>query len=89
LQKRKFSVAIIYKTIQNNEEKNKGLFLVALFLSGIAQAQLTKGNWLVGGNASYSSTQSENAASTTTTNRKSLTAEPDIGYFFFDKFAVG
>jgi hypothetical protein len=54
-----------------------------------AHAQLTKGNWLVGGSGSFSS--DKQVATSASTNIKSTTVgiTPNIGYFIIDKFAVG
>ncbi|GAA4895636.1 hypothetical protein GCM10023311_20480 [Flaviramulus aquimarinus] len=55
-------------------------------------AQITKGNWMVGGDASLNIDKSEGTSSsgfTSTTKAFSLRVTPNIGYFIIDKFAVG
>lgn len=82
---------IYTKIIYNQKISNmKQLFLFLSFISisCMSHAQLTKGNWLVGGNGSFSSASYSNtiAASYTQTN---LQISPTAGYFFSDKFAAG
>lgn len=59
----------------------------ALFLISV-KAQVTKGNWLVGGNAVFSTLKS---ASTSAVQFKqtNIQLSPVVGYFLKDKFAVG
>jgi|AAFX01.1.fsa_nt_gi hypothetical protein len=64
------------------------LILIALKLSLSSFSQITKNNWLVGGNGSFSSTKSE-SSSISNTSRTYWRIEPNIGYFFLDKFAAG
>ena len=52
-----------------------------------AEGQLTKGNWLVGGNGSFI-VQEQNVFGGRISGTR-LQLSPDIGYFFFDKFAAG
>lgn len=68
------------------------LFLCsALFFAAAAQSQITKGNWLVGGSASFSSFESKfhNNGSDITQTGLSFQINPNVGYFFVDKLAVG
>lgn len=65
---------------------------VLLAISTSSFAQLTKGNWLVGGSSSFSSTNS----STSYPNNAEVKSEeinlaisPNLGYFLLDKFAIG
>ncbi|HEY5461895.1 MAG TPA: outer membrane beta-barrel protein [Hanamia sp.] len=58
------------------------------FFNYNADAQLTKGCWLTGGDASFKSITSSPHTSTGST--QSITEiSPIIGYFFFDKFSAG
>jgi hypothetical protein len=52
-----------------------------------AKGQLTKGNWLVGGNGSFIIQEQNLFGNKITSNRLQLS--PNIGYFFHDKLAVG
>ena len=70
-------------------KRNTFFLCLLLFCMQGTHAQLTKGNWLVGGNANYSF--NEQVAAGATTNPKSVTLEatPNVGYFVANKFAVG
>ena len=59
-----------------------------LLLFSTAHSQLTQGNWLVGGNASFSSTTYNSEGGQKNTDFV-LQLSPDIGYFLADKFAAG
>lgn len=65
-------------------------FFFFLFFQ-FSKGQLTQGNWLTGGSASFSSTNSN--YSNQTMNAKSeeiyLALSPNMGYFLLDKFALG
>ena len=63
------------------------LIIAACFIIKNANSQITKGNWLVGGTASFSS-QFEKA-STFNAHGIQIRLSPDIGYFIADKFAIG
>jgi hypothetical protein len=65
-------------------------YLILLF-SVLGQAQITKGNWMVGGSGSFTTTKSyfENNNVETTQTVTGLNIDPNIGYFVFDKFAIG
>ena len=62
-----------------------------------SNAQITKGNWMVGGNLGfdYSKIDNKNSNSSGTTidyteeGSYNLKIEPNVAYFFKDKFAVG
>jgi hypothetical protein len=61
----------------------KLFFIATLLFTGVANAQITKGNWMVGGNVSF-------AYSTNDTNSNStIILSPNIGYFIIDKLALG
>ena len=69
-------------------KKNTFLLCLLLLCMQVASAQLTKGNWLVGGNASFSSTKfaSDATSKSTYTN---LRLSPNVGYFLSDRLATG
>ncbi len=61
---------------------------IFIFLIVSANAQLEKGNWLVGGNASFSSSkQTADGSPDQTTN--TINIAPNLGFFFIDKLAAG
>jgi len=63
------------------------LFLIASIFYNDADCQITKDNWMVGGNANISLQQEKLNQSNIT--GFTIKAAPDIGYFIVDKFAVG
>lgn len=75
-------------SIIKNMHKRNLLTLCILFLLAKADAQITKGNWLVGGNFSYSKDKS---MGNDVINSKSRTVDimPNAGYFVVDKLALG
>ncbi|CAN5369439.1 hypothetical protein BH23BAC2_BH23BAC2_20450 [soil metagenome] len=68
---------------------NTLFFLLSLTFSLTAHAQITKGNWLVGGDASFNSTTVHDSDGNETGKAHGIRIYPNIGHFFFDKFAVG
>ncbi|PJE48253.1 MAG: hypothetical protein CUR34_01915 [Sediminibacterium sp.] len=69
----------------------KRLFVSYFFISFFftANGQITRGNWLVGGNANFSSSK-QNLTNSTDKNSSTLfSILPNIGYFVADKFAFG
>lgn len=69
----------------------KTLFLV-LVLSLNLNAQITKGNWLVGGNGSFGSstaTSKDNSGNEIESKATGLQLNPNIGYFLTNKFVAG
>ena len=61
--------------------------IVILFFTLTANSQITKGNWMVGGDGSYlNNTISHNGY---TSKYTIIEINPDIGYFIKDKFAIG
>ncbi len=67
------------------------LFFIALlsFITSAANSQITKKNWMLGGEVSYASTNynSENYGIPHTAY--DLQIKPNIGYFFIDKLSTG
>ncbi|MCO5237936.1 MAG: hypothetical protein M9904_14575 [Chitinophagaceae bacterium] len=63
------------------------LFITSAFYN-IADCQITKENWLVGGNAAFSQLQSS-SRSAAQSKRTSFQITPLVGYFLWDKFAAG
>lgn len=74
------------------------LLLITTLLSFVtSNAQITKGNWMVGGSGSfdYAKTEPKNTNSSgssinyTGNGFYSITLDPNIGYFIKDKLAIG
>jgi len=64
------------------------ILAAALLYLNQANSQITKGHWLIGGSASFSSLKSS-STSTAQFNQTDIQISPSIGYFFKDKFAGG
>lgn len=60
----------------------------AFFIFTLANGQITKRNWLVGGDANYSSTNYKSTATSNTT-QNNIQISPAIAYFIADKFPIG
>ena len=71
----------------------KTLFFLLLFsvAANISFGQLTKGNWLVGGSGSFSSSNQKDTfnGGVSRASFANLTISPNLGYFFTDKWVVG
>ncbi len=67
----------------------KLIFIAIIFFTINTNAQITKGNWMVGGSASLKAYKSENVTNGSIENYNYITLYPDFGYFIIDKFAVG
>jgi hypothetical protein len=69
----------------------KLFFLATLLFSGFANAQITKGNWMVGGSGSFTNYKStfENNNTEITQTGNGMRLSPDLGYFIIDKIALG
>ena len=70
------------------------LFFIATILFTLsANAQITKGNWMVGGTGNFESnnieTNIKSSNTTSTQTGKGLFLQPNVGYFLANKFAVG
>ncbi|GGW55916.1 hypothetical protein DFQ11_101549 [Winogradskyella epiphytica] len=63
-------------------------FFLVVATSVSLNAQITKGNWLIGGNGEFTS-QSFEFDNGSSSKREYLTIKPNVGYFLKDKFAVG
>ena len=67
----------------------KTLFFTALFFCTLSHSQITKGNFLVGGNGGYFKTTIKNDLGSTNTSTNILALNPNIGYFIVDKVVGG
>ena len=63
------------------------LFILAIALFQISQAQITKGNWMMGGNGSFE--KSDQTSPTFDVKATTIALSPNVGYFLVDQFAVG
>jgi hypothetical protein len=63
-------------------------FFFLLTLSITLNAQITKGNWLVGGDIAFSYSKSK-SQSINDSESFIIDASPNVGYFFWDKLAFG
>ncbi len=70
-------------------KKIKLIIAVILLFSVNTNAQITKGNWMVGGNGSFKSYKSENIKNGVIDNINYINLSPDLGYFIIDKFVIG
>lgn len=64
-------------------------FIAALLISLSTNAQITKGNWMVGGSASFKSYKSENVNTGNIENYNYVDLSPNLGYFIMDKLVIG
>lgn len=64
------------------------LVVTVLLFCTKSNSQITKGNWMIGGSAAFTSTNNKSNA-TPNANQLLVQLSGDIGYFFFDKLAVG
>lgn len=67
------------------------LLTVMVSISSLSFAQINKGQWLAGGNASFSSDKQELEADYTVSRNRVTTLQfsPNAGYFITDKLAIG
>lgn len=63
------------------------LSFILIILFSISNAQITKGNWMVGGNATFLQQQEKLLGSDIRIMRFSIS--PNLGYFFVDKLGAG
>lgn len=69
-------------------KRNTFFLCLLLVVVQATNAQLSKGNWLVGGSGSFSSTQYKSTAGTQSTGYD-IKLSPNVGYFIAEKFATG
>lgn len=67
----------------------KVLLISTILLTLTTNAQITKGNWMVGGDANYSNTKVLNNEGEITGSGNGIRIFPNIGYFLIDKLALG
>ncbi|UOK43079.1 MULTISPECIES: hypothetical protein [Flavobacterium] len=67
----------------------KFLLFITLVSFFTSNAQITKGNWMVGGDASYTNSKVTDSNNKIIGSSNSVRIFPNIGYFVIDKFALG
>ena len=69
----------------------KSICITIVLFTITSNAQITKGNWMVGGSGSISSSSYESTSSNSVNKGKSsgIQISPTLGYFLADKFAAG
>ena len=72
-------------------KKIKIIIAVALLFTVNANAQITKGNWMVGGTLNLSSAESTSISNDIEykTKGSGFSVNPNLGYFIADKFCIG
>ena len=66
------------------------LFITATILFTLStNAQITKGNWMVGGNAIFSSNEEFSKKNDEKYNSQTIQISPNIGYFIVNRLSVG
>jgi hypothetical protein len=79
-----------YTIITLNKMKTiKTLFFATLLFTLTTNAQITKGNWMVGGSAYFNSYNAKNGKGEEIQKGTSVNLQPNIGYFFYNNFAGG
>jgi hypothetical protein len=72
-----------------NNMKTLTLFFFIVFTTVCTvNAQITKGNWMVGGDVAFSYSKSK-PESTVDSKTFALNVSPNVGYFFWNKLALG
>lgn len=85
----KYEITLI-KTIKPKTMKTIKILCTAILLFSLtANSQITKGNWIVGGNGSFSYSESKAHENVSSTKAYNINLAPNIGYFIFDKFSIG
>lgn len=69
-------------------KKTYFIFLLTLFLSVYSNAQIEKGFWMLGGDASFTYGKSK-PNSVLDSESFNIDISPNVGYFVWDKFALG
>ena len=66
---------------------NKILFIATLFVAFTSNAQIDKGNWMMGGTGAIGNFKTISGGTKDTST--SIIISPNIGYFFIDKLSIG
>lgn len=82
-------VSLFFKPTQTKNMRKTILFiLIIIICSNAANSQISKGNWLMSGSASFLRLQSSSAASIQY-KQTNFQISPTVGYFLKDKFGIG
>ncbi|WP_395064159.1 hypothetical protein [Flavobacterium sp.] len=63
--------------------------LICLLLALISNAQITKGNWMVGGSGYFNNSNAKNSNGDEIQSSTGFAVQPNLGYFFYNRFAGG
>lgn len=66
---------------------NKILFITTFFFAMVSNAQISKGNWMMGGTGAFGNSKVTSLGAED--NGFYLNLYPNVGYFFINKLAVG
>jgi hypothetical protein len=70
-------------------KKTKIIAFLLLASALAANAQITKGNWMVGGDGNYTNSKTINPKNEIISSGNSIRLFPNIGYFIVDKLVLG
>lgn len=70
-------------------KKIKLIIAVVILFAVNSNAQITKGNWMVGGNGLFSSNQEFSTITSEKYNSQTIQFTPNVGYFIIDKLTIG
>jgi hypothetical protein len=69
--------------------KYKKILYLTILFSCFTQAQITKGNWMIGGSGSFSSNTEYSKNTNNKYKSEDFSINADIGYFFINKLSTG
>jgi len=67
----------------------KLFFITTILFTLSAHSQITKGNWMVGGDGFFENTNVKNSEGEELQSSTQIIIQPNIGYFIYDNFATG
>lgn len=63
--------------------------IVSITTASFAQGNINKGDWMIGGDAGYTSSKTEYPGSSSDDKTKTFNLSPNVGYFFIKQLAGG